>query len=290
MEYHQDRFNDYSLMVKKGEKIVAVLPANLKENELYSHQGLTYGGLLLSRKLKLADTLIIFKNLLEYLEKEDITTLNLKQIPSFYTQQPSEEVEYLLHLTQAEIDRVDTASVIALDQPLPIQSNRMEGVKKALKLGLVIKEESDFKDFWQHILLPNLSKRHRAQPTHTLTEIELLYSRFPNNIRQFNVYDGQTIVGGATIFETATTAHVQYISGDDRKQELGTLDFLFHHLITDIFKEKRYFDFGISNENQGKHLNKGLSYWKECFGARTFVHRCYSVKTKNHSLLNDVLI
>lgn len=290
MEYHQDRFIDYSLMVKKGAKVVAVLPANSLDNELYSHQGLTYGGLLLSRKLKLADTLLIVKNLLLYLEQKGITRLNIKQIPSFYTQQPSDEVEYLLHLLQADSYRIDTASVIDLDTRLPIQSNRMEGVKKARKLKLIIKEESDFKGFWKHILLPNLKNKHNAQPTHTLAEIEMLHSRFPNSIRQFNVYEGKNIVGGTTIFETTTTAHVQYISGDDRKQELGTLDYLFYHLITDVFKEKRYFDFGISNEHQGKHLNKGLSYWKECFGARTFVHRFYKVETKNHSLLNDVLV
>lgn len=290
MEYHSDRFKDHSIIIKKEDKIVAVLPANIVNDSLHSHQGLTYGGLLLSRKLKLVDTLEIFKLLLEHLEAKGIKTLHIKQLPSFYSQLPSEELEYLLHLTKATCDRVDTASVIDYRDRLSIQSNRLEGVKKANKQDLTIKEEAVFEGFWNNILLPNLEKRHQSKPTHTLEEIKLLQRNFPKNIRQFNVYRDHEIVGGATIFETITTAHVQYISAENNKQELGTLDFLFQQLIEVTFSHKWYFDFGISNENGGLQLNKGLSYWKECFGARTFVHRFYKVETKNHSLLNDVLI
>src|SRR5215216_754207 len=42
MEYHQDRFEDFSVLVFEGEKLKAVLPANKAENSVYSHQGLTY--------------------------------------------------------------------------------------------------------------------------------------------------------------------------------------------------------------------------------------------------------
>lgn len=290
MDYHSDRFVDHSVMIYKNEKVVAVLPANSKGNQLYSHQGLTYGGLLLSRKLKTADTLELFKELLKYLESKEITILDIKQPPSFYTQLPSEEVEYLLHLTQAECYRVDSASVIDYRSNVQIQSNRLEGVKKAQKHDLLIKEEDYLEDFWDVILIPNLKEQHNAEPTHSIEEITLLKKAFPNNIRQFNVYHDGNIIGGATIFETNTTAHVQYISANSEKQTLGTLDFLFNHLIKVTFKNKRYFDFGTSNENAGKQLNKGLTYWKECFGARTFVHRSFKIDTANHIYLNNVLV
>ena len=51
-----------------------------------------------------------------------------------------------------------------------------------------------------------------------------------------------------------------------------------------------FFDFGISNENQGRKLNQGLSYWKESFGAGTVVHDFYEVETINYRLLDTVLI
>lgn len=290
MEYHSDRFADHSLLIYKGSKLVAVLPANQVDGTLYSHQGLTYGGLVLSPKVKLGDVIEIAKTLLKYLNDQGISKLHLKELPSFYSTLPSEEMAYVLQLVQASCTRVDTASVIDYRNRISIQSNRIEGVKKAEKQGLRIEETADFTAFWNEILLPNLEKRHGAKPTHTLEEIELLKTKFPKNIRQFNVYKENQIVAGATIFQTKTTVHVQYISANEQKQELGALDFLFSELINTTFSDSWYFDFGISNEQQGTKLNKGLSYWKECFGARTYVHRFYEIETANHHLLNDVLL
>ncbi len=290
MEYHSDRYTDHSLFVYKGTKLVAVLPANKVNNVLYSHQGLTYGGLVLSPKIKLADIIEVCKTLFKYLHNEEITKLHLKELPSFYSSLPSEEMAYILQVIQAKCTRVDTASVIDYRNRMSIQSNRMEGVKKAKKQNLHIIETHDFKDFWNMILLPNLAKRHAAKPTHTLEEISSLKAKFPKKIRQFNVYKEDQIVAGATIFQTKNTVHVQYISANEQKQELGALDFLFSTLITDTFSDSWYFDFGISNEQQGTKLNKGLSYWKECFGARTYVHRFYEIETANYHLLNDVLL
>ncbi len=290
MEYHQDRFEDFSLLIYKNEKLVAVLPANKKDNVVYSHQGLSYGGLVISPKLKLKEYIILCQELLQFLESKGITTLELKELPGFYCTLPAEEIGYIAQLTQALTRRVDTAAVVDYRNKLPIQSNRMEGVKKAHKQGLRIQEEKSFKAFWDEILLPNLAQKHNALPTHTSEEIALLHQQFPKHIRQFNVYKGEILVAGATIFETKTTAHVQYISGNEQKQELGSLDFLFEELINRTFAHKQYFDFGISNENHGAQLNSGLSYWKECFGARTILHRFYSFDTSNHSLLNDVLL
>ncbi|GGG06155.1 hypothetical protein GCM10011344_03260 [Dokdonia pacifica] len=290
MEYHSDRFMDHSLLVYKGSKLIAVLPANRVDQALYSHQGLTYGGLVVSPKIKLAEVIEVCQALLKQLHDQGITTLHLKEFPSFYSALPSEEMAYVLQLVQARCTRVDTASVIDYRNRLGIQSNRIEGVKKAQKQGLRIEETQDFKPFWNEILLPSLEKRHAAKPTHTLEEISSLQAKFPKHIRQFAVYKEDQIVAGATIFQTKTTAHVQYISANEQKQELGALDFLFETLITTTFADLWYFDFGISNEQQGTKLNKGLSYWKECFGARTNVHRFYEIETANHHLLNNVFL
>ncbi len=290
MEYHKERFEDASQLIFKESNLVAILPANSVGNAVYSHQGLTYGGLLLSNKSKLTELILIFKELLSSLKAKGITSLVIKQLPIFYTSLPSQELEYLAFVCKAKTTRVDAASVIDNKNRVAIQSNRKEGVKKGTRAGLSIIQTKDFTDFWTETLEPNLAQRHQAKPTHTLAEIERLQERFPENIKQFNVLKDDVVVGGATIFETKTTAHVQYISAGEHKQEYGTLDFLFQHLIETVFAHKRYFDFGISNENGGRNLNKGLNYWKECFGARTFIHSDYAFDTSSHSLLDDVLI
>ncbi|MFT7626881.1 MAG: hypothetical protein ACI9AT_001043 [Ulvibacter sp.] len=290
IEYHKDRFTDYSLLVYKGKELVGLVPANLVENKLYSHQGLTYGGLVLNNKSKLVDVSDYFAAVLSFLNSEGIDSLYIKSLPNIYHLLPSDELQYLLFITEAKLVRTDVSSTIELVNALKIKSNRMEGVKKAKKHNLRITEGAEFDEFWDEILVPNLKERHNAAPVHSLDEIKDLNSSFPNSILQFNVYDGNKLVAGATIFETKNVTHAQYISANADKQTLGSLDFLFEYLIKTRFKDKKYFDFGTSNENSGKNVNKGLQYWKECFGARSIVHQTYEVKTSNYLKIKDVFI
>src|SRR5437870_3023844 len=61
MEYHSDRFTDHSLILWRGGEILAVLPANITDQRLLiSHGGLTYGGFVFQRAVKLCETLECF--------------------------------------------------------------------------------------------------------------------------------------------------------------------------------------------------------------------------------------
>lgn len=289
MEYHQDRFEDFSLMVYKKEKLVALLPANRVGDEIHSHQGLTYGGLVLSKNIRFENVLHSFEILLKFLQEQNITTLHIKEIPWIYHQIPSNELHYLNFILKAELIQRDTLSVIDNQNKLKFSGSRLEGVKRAQKHGLTIESTNDFENFWDMILKPNLNKKHNANPVHSLEEIVFLKEKFPNNIHQFNVYHDGKIVAGATIFETKNVAHCQYISGNDDKNSLGSLDALHDYLINEVYAKKRYFDFGTSNENNGKNMNAGLQFWKEGFGARTITQDFYKIDTKNYNTLKSVL-
>lgn len=289
MEYHKDRFEDFSLMVFKKDKLLALLPGNRLGNELYSHQGLTYGGLVLAEDIRFEIVLDIFKTVLEFLHAQKITTLCIKEIPSIYCAVPSDEIRYLNFILNAELYRRDTLSVIDNQNRLKFSNSRLEGVKRANKHALEVVNDDDFEVFWNSILKINLKNKHGATPVHSLEEILYLKQKFPENIKQFNVYHNGQIVAGATIFETERVAHCQYISGNEDKNILGSLDFLHDYLINTVYAGKRYFDFGTSNENNGKHINEGLQFWKEGFGARTMTQDFYKIQTKNHTELKTVL-
>jgi hypothetical protein len=290
MEYHKDRFEDFSLLVYENEKLVSVLPANRVNDVVYSHQGLTYGGLVYDEKAKLVSVIEIFKNILIFFNEKAVVKLHLKTLPAIYHLKPSEEIQYALFLAEAKLVRRDSLSVLNLSHENKISKIRRRGIQKAILNDLIIREEDDFEGFWNEILIPNLDKKHKAKPIHTLEEIHLLKNIFPDNIRQFNVYQNDKIVAGTSVFESKNVAHCQYISKNENQDNLGSLDFLFEFLIKEVFAEKQFFDFGISNENQGKKLNEGLSYWKESFGASTIVHDFYEVETINYGLLNNVLL
>ena len=66
MEYHSDRFKDYSLIVKDNRgRIIALLPANQKGSLLASHGGLTYGGFIINPKMTTKKMIDVFENVLQ---------------------------------------------------------------------------------------------------------------------------------------------------------------------------------------------------------------------------------
>ncbi len=290
MEYHSAKFEDYSLMIFKAQKLVALLPANRVEDRIFSHQGLTYGGLIVSEKTKIDDVVTILKELLVFLDSENIKTLQLKVLPWFYCKLPSEAIEYGLFLAKATLLKREAASTIDLKSKFKYSTQKKYGISIAAKMELSIQKDSDLETFYNSILIPNLENTFEAKPVHSLEEMLLLMEVFPKNIHLYTVFHESEMVAGAILFETETLVHTQYISADKSKMELNALNFLFDHLIKDVFKDKKYFDFGTSNMENGQKLNAGLAYWKESFGARTFVHNTYELPTANHKFLNDVFV
>lgn len=291
MEYHQDRFEDYSLLVfDENHKLQALVPANISNQHVFSHQGLTYGGILINQKTRLSDFILIAKEVFEYWNQKGVQKATFKEIPTIYHQIPSNEFQYLVFLMQGKLVRRDVLSVLDLKAKFTYSRDRKNGIKRGIKNDLIVKEEANFELFWSEILIPNLADKYQVKPVHSLEEIQYLHNRFPKNIRQFNVYQNDKIVAGTTVFETNFVAHSQYISANTKKNELGSLDFLHDYLISNVFKDKHYFDFGISNESEGRHINEGLLYWKESFGARSITQDFYEIEIKNYKLLDKVLL
>ena len=286
MEYHSDRFTDYSLLVYKDDLLYAVLPANIVGDKLYSHKGLTYGSLVLSKSAKLLYTFEAFKALLAFLNAKAISTLELRNIPTFYNTMPSDELSYFLFKANATLIKRDALMVIDTSTKIKFQKNRREGINKAKRNGLTIAVDDNFEGFWNQILIPNLQKKHGVAPVHSLEEIQLLAAKFPDHIKQVNVYKDNVIVAGTTLFLTKTTIHPQYVSGNSDKNAFGSLDLAYDYIINHFDSSKRYFDFNISSEENGTALNSGLIFWKESCGARTYVADNYLIDTACYKTLD----
>jgi acetyltransferase-like isoleucine patch superfamily enzyme len=289
MDYHSDRFADHSLMIFNDRTLVAVLPANLNANgTLISHEGLTFGGLVVSRAAKLGDVLGCFHAVLQYLSQRQISKLLYKRIPAFYNTLPDDEAAYALFLLDARLYRRDCATAISQADRLPFRRGHKRLIKLATSLGVRIVQETSFQPFWERVLVPQLAARYGVKPVHTLEEITLLASRFPEQIKQFSAYCGDEIVAGTTIYETPTVVHAQYGGVTEKGRQIGAEACLFSTLI-EQYKGKRFFDFGISNEKEGRVLNHGLLDWKEGFGARCYAHDFYEIATGNYSRLESML-
>ena len=214
-------------MIYNGNKLVALVPGNIDLNNVYSHQGLTYGGILIQSDSKFTEYLEIFSEVLRFLKKKSINSLCVKQIPTIYNFNFNDELDYLSFVTDSKNYRKDIISVINLQSDFKIARDRINGNKRGKKNLLEVREVHDFDEFWNELLIPNLAKKYSVNPVHSLDEIGLLKNRFKSNIRQFNVYKENKIVAGTTIFQSKNVVHVQYTASNSKKNILGSVDFLF---------------------------------------------------------------
>jgi hypothetical protein len=292
LEYHSDRFDDFSLMVIEQNEILAILPANISDNKIISHQGLSYGGIVFSDSIKMSEIILIVRELLFYINNIGVQIFVLKLLPRMYNTRPSDELDWLMFKMNAKLIRRDTALAISnKSSSIPYQERRKRSIKKASKLNINIIEGFDELDpFWNDILTPNLIEKHGVKPVHTLGEIKYLASKFPENIRQHNIYLDNQIVAGCTMFLNRCVAHAQYISGSNLGRENGCLDYLFDFLVSEKYKQYDFFDFGICNEKDGQLINKGLLDWKEGFGGRAISHDFYEINTNNFKLLDNYIL
>lgn len=275
MDYHADRFDDNSFMFYHKGKLKAVLPANVAGDTLYSHQGLTYGGLLLDKKATVEDVLECFDSLNSWLRENGISKVVYKALPWIYQQYPSEEDLYALTWKcKAQLISRDIASTIVVDNKLKFAESRKSGIRKALSLNIEVGESNDVDGFW-HVLEDNLGNRYNAKPVHTASEMKLLMSRFPNSIKLYVAKMNGEIVGGTLIYVTPQVVHTQYISASVEGKKHGALDLLFDYIINKVYANCRYFDFGKSTEQGGAYLNEPLIFQKEGFGGRGVCYDWY---------------
>lgn len=275
MDYHADRFDDNSFMFYHKGKLKAVLPANVAGDTLYSHQGLTYGGLLLDKKATIEDVLECFDSLNSWLRENGISKVVYKALPWIYQQYPSQEDLYALTWKcKAQLISRDISSSIVIDNKLKFAESRKSGIRKALSLNIEVGESNDVDGFW-HVLEDNLGNRYNAKPVHTASEMKLLMSRFPNNIKLYVAKMNGEIVGGTLIYVTPQVVHTQYISASVEGKKHGALDLLFDYIINKVYANCRYFDFGKSTEQGGAYLNEPLIFQKEGFGGRGVCYDWY---------------
>ena len=275
MDYHADRFTEHSLMFYVDGHLHSLLPANIVDTTLYSHQGLTYGGLIMDINVTAADVIQLFREMNEWLRASGITRVVYKPVPWVYHQHASEEDLYpLFWVCNARIISRDVGTVIFMQQHLRWRKDRRRRLRHAHESGVLVVREDNFRAFWP-VLENNLVDRHGVRPVHTVEEIELLHSRFPNQIVQYNAYFEGKVVAGLTFYLSPQVLHGQYCSSTPVGKKIGAVDAIYERAMYEDFPEYQYLDFGRSTEGNGSILNDGLVAQKEGFGGRAICYDTY---------------
>ena len=273
MDYHADRFEDCSLVVERAGQMVAAFPANIAGTVVTSHGGLSYAGLIMSRTLRAQAAIEVLEMIGNHYRSRGVQRVFYKAAPHIFHACPSEEDLYALYRHGARLWRRDVSSVIALQEGFHFTQERRRSVRNARRAGVRLQTGNDPAEF--HVLLSEVLARHGATPTHSLQELRLLQGRFPRQLVLHEARSGDTLLAGVLVYDFGKVVHTQYLAVSDRGREHDALSFLLAELIENVYATRRYFDFGISTEHDGRVLNGGLIEQKERFGARAVVHDFY---------------
>lgn len=285
MDYHRDRFADHSLMYfDDKDRLIALMPANEVKREaaphLFSHQGLTYGGFVLSAKSTVEQVMELFADTVAYLKAAGFGGWHYKQMPTIYHQCPAQEDEYALWRQGATLEVCNISCTVPLagtPQQPPFERRRRRGVVRAEEAGYRLVGDASLEEFWP-IMVHNLQERYDASPVHSLAEMQLLQGRFPQHIQCYLCVDskGEAQAGAVVFLANPMTVHVQYGHATSQGKADGALDLLYTQLMEKYRSQGfQYFDFGTSNEQGGRILNESLIAQKEGFGGRGVAYKTY---------------
>ncbi|MBQ9232069.1 MAG: GNAT family N-acetyltransferase [Prevotella sp.] len=268
MDYHSDRFADYSLMFYLKGRLYGVIPAHRKDDSFQTHMGLTYGGLVMDGNTTAALTVTLFSELNEYLRQQGFHQVFYKCVPWIYHQLPAEEDLYAIVRTcDARLVDRDLGTVIFQRNPMRWQRIRRRALKRAEEAGIVVEKSHDMAAFWE-VLTGNLAQKYDSKPVHTLEEMQLLKSRFPHNIVLYLARLGNEVLAGMVLYVSGQVARAQYSSASAKGKQLGAIDIIYDCVINHDYRNLPYFEFGTSALGNTNIINESLIFQKEGFGGR----------------------
>lgn len=281
LSYHQDKFCDKSILLKTSKNKIALLPAasdSKKKDLVVSHPGISFGGFIHDGFLKGELSISAFQIVCKYLAKEGFKKFIYKAIPNIYHNIPCQDDIYSLFKLKAKKIRCDLSCSIDLENIQELSNRRKRNLKKAMASDIKISDDVCYlKEYW-YLLTQNLKNKYKTNPTHSYEEINKLKNFFPKNIILITGIHEKKVIGGILFYLTNKVCHCQYIASNKKGNELFVLDKIVNNCIN-LFKNRGYkwFDFGISNENNGEILNEGLYKFKSEFGGAGIVHDFYEI-------------
>lgn len=289
LSYHSpDKFTDNSLLFFDEGRLTAVFPAaDIKRDGLkvlWSHMGASYGGLVHGENLSIKQSFDLTQSLIDYALREKFEKIVSTSVPVVYQKRYNQYLDFAFVKNGFQYQKREVTSVITLDVDEDnvmklIKPESRTSVRKAEKLGVVIKKSNDFDEYYR-ILESNLAMRHGVQPAHSLEELYRLKELYPQKIQLFGAYlKNKMIAGVVNFYCNDKVVLVFYISHNQEYQQYRAVNLLFYTIMKDaISRGLGFLDFGLFTVNMDP--NWGLGKFKESFGARGILRDTYFLDLK----------
>ena len=237
LSYHKDtRFDNFNIFVFVDKKLFLIIPAVKDKDELFSHSGSTYGGILQFFVLDEKEYNKIYSDLKKFLIDNDIISITFRLSPKVF----NENTEYSFfdsisdkeYLFEEEETYVPIEEIDLLDlNKTGFRRNHIRDIKKIIE----IENKFDIRranngvdlDNYYKILIANL-KKHEAKPTHTKEELRLLMEIFENEIWIDVLTYKEKIVSGLVCFKmNSEILHYFYGSVDYNFKHKGIIKYIY---------------------------------------------------------------
>ena len=291
LQYHIKRkFVDGSLIIKNKSTIVAVVPAAIKENILYSHPGSSYGGIVLSHNLDFKMIHDILKVIDEYCIAQKYKALFLINSPSIYQKKSDQSLDYLLQwngFKQTElyishaVDMSKTSDILSL-----LTKRKRRYINNNQELNSLTFEEEAYLDEFYDILIAS-KKKYNTTPTHSLDELIKLKDMFPQQIKLLVTRNENKIIGGSLIFFTNDNVALVFYNTILEEYRESQIAMLQLYKCMEIAKKYNlhWIDFGVSHtpEEENPLAPKfSLIHFKEQFNAKGVLRIAYQKEYENY--------
>jgi len=277
--YHADRFEDYSLLFKKSSRFLAVLPASRNGSAVCSHAGLSFGGLIMSPRARLADVQEIFRSLLARLHGEGIERLIYRAPPHPYHVAPREDDLISLERSGARIVETKMHHMVRCEAKSPRNKGWRNRVSRSVKDGLQIRYDVVLDEFWP-LVERLLTEVHGANPVHSLEDLKLLKGRLGEDMPLVTAHSAEgALLGGHLFLRSPTALTAMYIGESVEGRELGSGRFTLHHMLTETAFKGLWVDLGQWLDPENNEVLESLLSYKESAGARVIRRHTWEIET-----------
>ena len=284
INYHINRqFVDHSLIIKNNNKIVAVLPAAICDNVLYSHPGSSYGGLVLANDVDFKTTNDIIHSIDDYCYSQKFKSLFLINSPCIYQKKFDQSIDYLLHWNHYQSKEIYISHVVDMNNSSTLlgllKKRKRRYIRNNKELNSLSFEESNDFDSLYKILLEG-KKKYKTQPTHSLEELYQLKKLFPEEIKLIVTRKSNEVIGGSVMFfanDKVALVFYNTILKEFRNSQIAMLQL---YKCMEVSQKYGYqmVDFGVSHtpEEEDPMAPKfSLIHFKEQFDARGVLRIAY---------------
>ncbi len=286
LDYHRPgKFKFHHLIFLNEQKIVAVLPGQLRDGVFESPVGASFGSIV-TPDLKFSAAMQLVSNLLDYGRQQGFKEFMLTSAPMIYEKFPNQNLDFAMLWQGFHYETHYISSAIKLDPATDIigrfQASVRNYVRKTLRNPDLHAELSEDYEAFYPILLRNLSK-HNVKPTHSFEDLLRLRELLPSNLKLFMVlYKNKPIAGSLVFLCNDRVALCFYNMMLYEYAEHKPIHRAMYEVVKFATENGyRYVDIGVSQDTSASNPmtpNTNLIAFKETFDAKTIMRNTLRIK------------